>query len=101
YLDSSDSNTVSNNNIYENTERGIYQVNSANNTVSNNKIHDNGINVNVTSVDPAYGAVINNPNKTITFTFSEPIVNGTGWFEFVNGNREQIAFTSSIEGNTL
>ena len=101
YLDSSDSNTVSNNNIYENTERGIYQVNSANNTVSNNKVHDNGINLNVTSVDPAYGAVINNPNKTITLTFSEAIEEGTGWIEFVNGNWEAIGFSYSIDGNTL
>ncbi|MBI5573744.1 MAG: right-handed parallel beta-helix repeat-containing protein [Elusimicrobia bacterium] len=41
YLNSSSSNTISNNNCYSNTQYGIYFYNSSNNTISNNSIYAN------------------------------------------------------------
>ena len=56
----------------------------------------------ITSTDPVNGATNVSADKVITVTFSEPIKEGTGWFELIDRNTgTAVDFTTSINGNVL
>ena len=56
----------------------------------------------ISSTDPVNGATNLSDVQVITVTFSEPIKEGTSWFELINRNTgTAVDFTTSINGNVL